>query len=408
MRRLLAAAALLVASVASAGWWFNPSDGTPNLDNRVDGIERFLADPHYWSTTGNTASHFTATDPSLVSTFYGPIYVSSTARFPATYTGNGPWRLFTTHLPSPYTTDQVFSIAYNWIQPPGSGAWTQDVPNVPCMSMQIEPTYIGSTEWNFDHCNPTTGAWVGRSLAYLRANTTGATSWKFGISNTTWGLTLDSTQAYFAPPIWTQGRFVTTWQGSPGAMTQTSPGLSLDQNDEFRIGQDNPSAGTFYLRTNVVKQPATSYAWKVSSSAVATPNTFVDALNYDLVNGSLSVAGNVWIGTYQTNRKQVIIYGSEGLRLNDNASPYQSWYNNATRLGYFGYALGTTDIEITNEVSGGSVKLTTTGAGKVSMPGGKVNVASLPVYADNAAATTGGLVAGDLYRTSTGQLMVRY
>jgi len=34
--------------------------------------------------------------------------------------------------------------------------------------------------------------------------------------------------------------------------------------------------------------------------------------------------------------------------------------------------------------------------------------ASLPVYADNAAAIAGSLVAGDVYRTSTGQLMVRY
>lgn len=39
---------------------------------------------------------------------------------------------------------------------------------------------------------------------------------------------------------------------------------------------------------------------------------------------------------------------------------------------------------------------------------GTVNINALPTYADNAAATTGGLVAGDLYRTSTGAVMVRY
>lgn len=37
-----------------------------------------------------------------------------------------------------------------------------------------------------------------------------------------------------------------------------------------------------------------------------------------------------------------------------------------------------------------------------------VNIPGLATYADNAAATTGGLVAGDLYRTSTGVLMVTY
>lgn len=37
-----------------------------------------------------------------------------------------------------------------------------------------------------------------------------------------------------------------------------------------------------------------------------------------------------------------------------------------------------------------------------------ISLSSLPIYTDNAAATTGGLVAGDVYRTSTGVLMVRY
>jgi len=42
--------------------------------------------------------------------------------------------------------------------------------------------------------------------------------------------------------------------------------------------------------------------------------------------------------------------------------------------------------------------------------GNKLNVAlaTLPIYADNTAATTGGLNPGDIYRTSTGQWMVRY
>ena len=44
--------------------------------------------------------------------------------------------------------------------------------------------------------------------------------------------------------------------------------------------------------------------------------------------------------------------------------------------------------------------------GKATFP--TLNLGSLPVYADNAAATAGGLAAGDVYRTSTGVLMVRY
>lgn len=39
---------------------------------------------------------------------------------------------------------------------------------------------------------------------------------------------------------------------------------------------------------------------------------------------------------------------------------------------------------------------------------GIINIVNTPTYADNAAATTGGLAGGDVYRTSTGQLMIRY
>lgn len=37
-----------------------------------------------------------------------------------------------------------------------------------------------------------------------------------------------------------------------------------------------------------------------------------------------------------------------------------------------------------------------------------LNLLNLPVYADNAAATTGGLAVGDVYRTSTGDLKIVY
>jgi hypothetical protein len=39
---------------------------------------------------------------------------------------------------------------------------------------------------------------------------------------------------------------------------------------------------------------------------------------------------------------------------------------------------------------------------------GTINFSNVATYADNAAAIAGGLAAGDVYRTSTGQLMIRY
>jgi hypothetical protein len=38
----------------------------------------------------------------------------------------------------------------------------------------------------------------------------------------------------------------------------------------------------------------------------------------------------------------------------------------------------------------------------------KLNILNVPVYADNATATAAGLVVGDVYRTATGQLMIKY
>jgi hypothetical protein len=39
---------------------------------------------------------------------------------------------------------------------------------------------------------------------------------------------------------------------------------------------------------------------------------------------------------------------------------------------------------------------------------GIINISNAPVYADNTAAIAGGLVSGDVYKTSTGQLMIVY
>jgi hypothetical protein len=52
---------------------------------------------------------------------------------------------------------------------------------------------------------------------------------------------------------------------------------------------------------------------------------------------------------------------------------------------------------------------TTTGSGRMTIKDtGIVNIAQTPTYADNAAAKSGGLTAGDIYRTSTGVLMIVY
>lgn len=68
---------------------------------------------------------------------------------------------------------------------------------------------------------------------------------------------------------------------------------------------------------------------------------------------------------------------------------------------------GAGNIVITNSVASGTIDFSTNTTLRMRIKSnGAVNIASVSTYADNAAALAGGLVAGDVYRTSTGQLMI--
>lgn len=73
--------AVAVAGSAAAWWPFSPPDGTPNVDNRVEAIERFLSDPSGVTSGSRSqfrAPSFAATDPSGLSSFTGPVFLSTT------------------------------------------------------------------------------------------------------------------------------------------------------------------------------------------------------------------------------------------------------------------------------------------------------------------------------------------
>lgn len=96
------------------------------------------------------------------------------------------------------------------------------------------------------------------------------------------------------------------------------------------------------------------------------------------------------------------------------ASIRRSGFVSYATENYTSTAQGTnlTFVTTANGTTTPTEKLFITGDGKIGIgtgtPTSMLQVVGLPVYADNAAATAGGLTAGAFYRTSTGVLMVRY
>lgn len=66
------------------------------------------------------------------------------------------------------------------------------------------------------------------------------------------------------------------------------------------------------------------------------------------------------------------------------------------------------DVDCSVNIQGDTYAIKQLGNNDVNLFNGKIKMPNLPVYADNTAALGGGLVAGDVYRTSTGVLMVTY
>lgn len=66
------------------------------------------------------------------------------------------------------------------------------------------------------------------------------------------------------------------------------------------------------------------------------------------------------------------------------------------------------DLSIGGNLSAAATNFTNVSTAANISIGTTLSIGSAPVYADNAAATTGGLTVGSVYKTSTGTLMIRY
>jgi hypothetical protein len=153
----------------------------------------------------------------------------------------------------------------------------------------------------------------------------------------------------------------------------------------------------------------------INSNGNVGINTGADAGHKLDINGSLrtvndayfaTTTGNVGIGTVNPYSKlQITRSGLLGsyLRFDTGGnSGYDFNLDAAANLRLTYILLGSIYKELVTFDYTGRVGIGT------AAPTSALQVVGLPVYADNAAATSGGLTAGAFYRTSTGVLMVRY
>lgn len=135
--------------------------------------------------------------------------------------------------------------------------------------------------------------------------------------------------------------------------------------------------------------------------------------NVNLFEVITNTAGNNGIRTQNTNSGST---SAAVINLNNNNGHLGQIKKNSSGFTTSGLAKAddfmilnnsTGDIVISNNVATGVIDIGTNGTLRMKIKAsGVINIASVSTYADNTAALAGGLVAGDVYRTSTGQLMI--
>jgi|SRR3990170_3802508 len=180
-------------------------------------------------------------------------------------------------------------------------------------------------------------------------------------------------------------------------------------------GYENTAVGTSSMTKNTTGENNTAYGAKSMYNNIdGFGNT---AIGDEALYNNISSARNVAIGSSAqrsstSGNDNVSIgyvsgnYASDGITsittigtsvmLGNNTKPLANAQTNQIVIGYNAIGAGT------NTATLGNTSITKT------ILRGTINVANLAIFADNTAAITGGLIAGDMYRTATGDLKVRY
>lgn len=200
---------------------------------------------------------------------------------------------------------------------------------------------------------------------------------------------------YALPVITTGTRNTAIGGGSLPNLTNGSANIGIGPSSlsSLKSGSDNVAVGVSSMANVVSGGNNVGVGRTAGYLASGSGNTFVGGRSGYLSGATPAAANAVTTGSGLTFVGKYSGLGSGTQRTNAGCFGFEC-YVDADNT----YAIG--DENVTDVLAGS--------AGQARLRAATARLSNLPVYADNAAALAGGLVAGDVYRTSTGVLMVTY
>jgi hypothetical protein len=209
----------------------------------------------------------------------------------------------------------------------------------------------------------------------------------------------------------TSSRYTSVWSGifinngtSVFGTNSTSSPIQFRQGSSTSLsGGFFSTTGNFYIQPMGVTPADNGYRASIYGTLLATGKADFTGpyTGGQITVGSTGEAGNIVMNN-GSNGTGIFTIGYAAA--NSTTPTIQSTGANGLNITATG-----SGVIVQGTGSGGLVRLRTGNADRVSISSvGQINFQNVPTYADNAAATSGGLVVGDVYRTSTGQLMIRF
>jgi hypothetical protein len=195
---------------------------------------------------------------------------------------------------------------------------------------------------------------------------------------------------------------------SLGTNTKTIGPFSVSIGSDNVAGQDGVSIGSNIINyRNYIPQPNSG----IGKNLILSTDPYRGAVYYFGRNAQASSDGfSVLIGDTGTTYPTVATLGRHSVLVGGYPSNLAV---NGINIGYENDSSGGNAIAIGRVVSVTHTNSVVLGVNLASVADAHAHIENLyiksaPVYADNAAALTAGLVAGQVYRTSTGVLMITY